>query len=309
MATYKIYNDYNTITLNNSVTNKIITTSMFGDTTNNSNVYFGLKDVDNNYINKLSDNTYKIVSDENDNCYFITDNTAADHNTAQLIKLTISSLSSNTLLTFKYNGTILFKVNYQKQNKGRIIFLRPNIYYLYQDKKLSDYLLYMVYEYTGADILNTTGLPYDACNGLYTFNPNDIITIKNIFYYYDFDNNFNISDSYTWEDLDNIYNFTFIDGTLDIRNDSSYYDAGLIDLNYLSQQGTGERMDNISKYFDDNLKPKTSGPYILHAVLYRAYVNDNNSQYKYEAVSSWRSYIPWQPSASNNQYGIYYYDY
>lgn len=64
MATYKIYNDYNTITLNNSVTNKIITTSMFGDTTNNSNVYFGLKDVDNNYINKLSDNTYKIVSDE-----------------------------------------------------------------------------------------------------------------------------------------------------------------------------------------------------------------------------------------------------
>lgn len=53
MATYKIYNDYNdynTITLNNSVTNKIITTSMFGDTTNNSNVYFALKDVDNNYI-------------------------------------------------------------------------------------------------------------------------------------------------------------------------------------------------------------------------------------------------------------------
>ena len=167
----------------------------------------------------------------------------------------------------------------------------------------------MVYEYAGVDISNTTGIPYDACNRLYTSNPNDIITIKNIFYYYDFDNNFNISDSYTWEELDNIYNFTFIDGTLDIRNDSSYYDAGLIDLNYLSWQGTGERMDNISKYFDDNLKPKTSGQDILHAVLYRAYVDGNNSQYKYEAVSSWRSYMSWQPSASNDQYGIYYYDY
>ena len=306
MATYKIYNDYNTITLNNSVTNKIITTSMFGDTTNNSNVYFGLKDVDNNYINKLSDNTYKIVSDENDNCYFITDNTAADHNTAQIIKLTIPSLSSNTLLTFKYNGTILFKVNYQKQNKGRIIFLRPDTYASYYDKKLSDYLLYMVYEDGGQGISNTTGIPYDACNRLYTFNPNDLITIKNIFYYYDFDNNFNISDSYTWEDLDNIYNFTFIDGTLDIRNNSSYYDAGLIDLNYLSQQRTGERIDNISKYFDDDLKPLTDGQYILHAVLFRAYAEGDH--YEYSAVSEWRSYADWE-GTQNKQYGIYYYDY
>lgn len=306
MATYKIYNDYNTITLNNSVTNKIITTSMFGDTTNNSNVYFGLKDVDNNYINKLSDNTYKIVSDENDNCYFITDNTAADHNTAQLIKLTIPSLSSNTLLTFKYNGTILFKVNYQKQNKGRIIFLRPDTYASYYNDNLSDYLLYMVYEDGGQGISNTTGIPYDACNGLYTFNPNDKITIKNIFYYYDFDNNFNISDSYTWKDLDNIYNFTFIDGTLDIRNNSSYYDAGLIDLNYLSQQRTGERIDNISKYFDDDLKPLTDGLYILHAVLFRAY--DEGDHYEYSAVSEWRSHAYWQ-GAQNKQYGIYYYDY
>lgn len=305
MATYKIYNGYNTITLNNSVTNKIITTSMFGDTTNNSNVYFGLKDVDNNYINKLSDNTYKIVSDENDNCYFITDNTAADHNTAQLIKLTIPSLSSNTLLTFKYNGTILFKVNYQKQNKGRIIFLRPNTYSSHYDDNLSDYPLYIVYEDGGQGIPNTTNIPYEVCNDLYILHPNNLIALKNIFYYYDFDNNFNISDSYTWEDLDNKYNFTFIDGTLDIRTDSSYYNAGLINLNFLSNR-LGEKIDNISKYFDDDLKPLTSGWHILHAVLFRAY--DYDDHYEYSAVSEWRSHAYWE-GTQNKQYGIYYYDY
>lgn len=164
----------------------------------------------------------------------------------------------------------------------------------------------MVYEDGGQGISNTTGIPYDACNGLYTSNPNDKIAIKNIFYYYDFDNNFNISDSYTWKDLDNIYNFTFIDGTLDIRNNSSYYDAGLIDLNYLSYQRSGERVDNISKYFDDDLKPLTAGWYILHAVLFRAY--DEGGHYEYSAVSEWRSHAYWE-GEQNKQYGIYYYDY
>lgn len=305
MATYKIYN-YDTITLNNSVSDKIITTSMFGDTQNNSTVYFGLKDIDNNYINKLTNNTYKIVSDENENAFAYTDNTVTDYKTAYPIKLTIPSLSSNALLTFKYNGTVLFKVNYQKQNRGRIIFLRPFTFGSYYDNQLSDYNLYMIYNNADSDLTPTISIPYDSCNLIYTLTPNNNIYIKNIFYYYDLDDNFMFNDSYTWEELDNIYHFTFIDGTLDIRGDSSYYDAGLINLRFLSIINSGTRVDNILKYFDDDLKPKTKRD-ILHAYLYRAYSSDG--KYHYLPVSSWHSYISQQSSASNKIYGIYYYNY
>ena len=48
----------------------------------------------------------------------------------------------------------------------------------------------MVYEDGGQGIPNTTNMPYDVCNDLYILHPNNLITLKNIFYYYDFDNNF-----------------------------------------------------------------------------------------------------------------------
>ncbi len=65
----------------------------------------------------------------------------------------------------------------------------------------------MVYEDGGQGIPNTTNMPYDVCNDLYILHPNNLIALKNIFYYYDFDNNFyNKYNTYNVIDLNNVCN-------------------------------------------------------------------------------------------------------
>lgn len=106
MATYKKLNNVITMNYNNTV-QSIITL-----TYNNSPVYFGLEDADENYEGNLTQTTYNINSDY-DGCYAVTSNSQnSTVGTALVINVCISKNDSENsrTITYKYNNTPLFKI-------------------------------------------------------------------------------------------------------------------------------------------------------------------------------------------------------
>lgn len=77
---------------------------------NNTNVYFGMKDVDNNYKNKLTENTYSFDTDTTGCSASATLQNGGDSNTALLIKYNLSATSSIRVISFKYNSTPMFYI-------------------------------------------------------------------------------------------------------------------------------------------------------------------------------------------------------
>ena len=106
MATYKKLNDVITMNYNNTVQSNITLTY------NNSPVYFGLEDADENYEGNLTQTTYNINSDY-EGCYAVTSNTQnSTVGTALVIMVSISKNDSENsrTITYKYNNTPLFKI-------------------------------------------------------------------------------------------------------------------------------------------------------------------------------------------------------
>lgn len=106
MSTYKKLNDVITMNYNNALQSNITLSY------NNSPVYFGLEDVDENYEGNLTQTTYNITSDY-DGCYAVTSNTQGSTvGTALVIMVSISKNDSENerTITYKYNNTPLFKI-------------------------------------------------------------------------------------------------------------------------------------------------------------------------------------------------------
>lgn len=106
MATYKKLNNVITMNYNNTVQANITLTY------NNSPVYFGLEDADENYEGNLTQTTYNINSDY-DGCYAVTSNNQnSTDGTALVIMVSISKNDSENsrTITYKYNNTPLFKI-------------------------------------------------------------------------------------------------------------------------------------------------------------------------------------------------------
>lgn len=106
MATYKKLNNVITMNYNNTVQSNITLTY------NNSPVYFGLEDADENYEGNLTQTTYNINSDY-DGCYAVTSNSQnSTVGTALVIMVSISKNDSENsrTITYKYNNTPLFKI-------------------------------------------------------------------------------------------------------------------------------------------------------------------------------------------------------
>ena len=106
MATYKKLNNVITMNYNNTEQSNITLTY------NNSPVYFGLEDADENYKGNLTQTTYNINSDYDD-CYAVTSNTQnSTVGTALVIMVHISKNNSENsrTITYKYNNIPLFKI-------------------------------------------------------------------------------------------------------------------------------------------------------------------------------------------------------
>ena len=106
MSTYKKLNDVITMNYYSAVHSNITLTY------NNSPVYFGLEDADENYEGNLTQTTYNINSDY-DGCYAVTSNTQGSTvGTALVIMVSISKNDSENerTITYKYNNTPLFKI-------------------------------------------------------------------------------------------------------------------------------------------------------------------------------------------------------
>lgn len=175
MSTYKKLNDVITMNYNNTVQSNITLTY------NNSPVYFGLEDVDENYEGNLTQTTYNINSDY-DGCYAVTSNTQnSTVGTALVIMVSISKNDSENerTITYKYNNTPLFKI------------LQSGIKYFYFNKveitqalvNKSIYMIVIDNEYTTSiPTINSPGMPALS----YT-------RVETIYYFYSLTNQYNLN--------------------------------------------------------------------------------------------------------------------
>lgn len=190
MSTYKYKKLNDVITINYSAVQSTITL-----TYNNSPVYFGLEDADENYEGNLTQTTYNINSDY-DGCYAVTSNTQGSTvGTALVIMVSISKNDSENerTITYKYNNTPLFKIlqsgiNCFYFNKVEITqaLVNKSVYMIVIDNEFTDALY----------VKETTTMP--ALN--YTFT-------RTIYFFYALTHQYNLNTS---------GKFTYISGGGDI---------------------------------------------------------------------------------------------
>lgn len=220
-------------------------------------VYFGMRDSEGNNAGNLSNipkTEFYLISDTNGCTARVETSagtgTSSDDNTARRIYLSIPSTTSSRLITFKYNGTVLFKVqqNVSTKTTYNLYIVEP-----YRTSITSDDISSPVYYLTMDNIYNEEYIARSEGNNvnIQTSNfTNYLILILDVDMS-TFNPGFNLlSGTMTLKYLINNYNLTHVMG--DTYNDSDMgYD------NYICSFARG-MYDSEQDIYINNLYQKTS---------------------------------------------------
>ncbi len=169
MSTFQKYTGTNIMQINQDAKSGMLDTSAFGVLPTRQ-VFFGLQDIDGNFNNKLGNDTFSLTCDTSGCSARVSDAASSeDKTTGRSIYYNISETTSSRLITFKYNGNILFQVQqtvtvyerkadimfvYNMQNSSKMIYgayLVKNYFYKNNSPVGNTIVVDMVIRYTSSE--------------------------------------------------------------------------------------------------------------------------------------------------------------
>lgn len=111
MSKFQKYTN-NTITVSaDSVTQGLLNTRLFDGSSNNKQVFFGLQTDDGNFTGTLGHNSFSLDSNYSDCSATISEGASGeDTTTVRSIYVNVPKSDNTRMITFSYNGTLLFKI-------------------------------------------------------------------------------------------------------------------------------------------------------------------------------------------------------